>query len=68
VHLLNRIQRTKGGELWDWHRFRITSPGAANLLLGSGEATVERSVKPFLGPRVQTTLELKGPLKDMQKS
>jgi tetratricopeptide (TPR) repeat protein len=35
ILLLNRIQRTKGGELSDWHRFRIlTNIGAASLLLG----------------------------------
>jgi len=39
VMLLNRVQRTKGGELTDWHRFRIlTNLGAANLVLGKGEA------------------------------
>jgi tetratricopeptide (TPR) repeat protein len=39
VMLLNRVQRTKGGELSDWHRFRIfTNLGAANLMLGKGEA------------------------------
>lgn len=37
VLLLNRIQRTKGGEQTDWHRFRIlTNLGAANLMLGKG--------------------------------
>jgi len=37
VSLLNRIQRTKGGELTDWHRFRIfTNLGAASLMLGKG--------------------------------
>ena len=37
VLLLNRIQRTKGGELSDWHRFRIsTNLGAASLMLGKG--------------------------------
>jgi tetratricopeptide (TPR) repeat protein/DNA-binding Xre family transcriptional regulator len=37
VLLLNRIQRTRGGELSDWHRFRIfTNLGAANLMLGKG--------------------------------
>jgi Flp pilus assembly protein TadD/transcription elongation GreA/GreB family factor len=37
VSLLNRIQRTKGGELSDWHRFRISSNlGAASLMLGKG--------------------------------
>jgi predicted Zn-dependent protease/transcription elongation GreA/GreB family factor len=37
ISLLNRIQRTKGGELSDWHRFRIfTNLGAANLMLGKG--------------------------------
>ena len=35
ILLLNRIQRTKGGELSAWHRFRIlTNIGAASLLLG----------------------------------
>jgi hypothetical protein len=39
VMLLNRVQRTKGGKLTDWHRFRIlTNLGAANLMLGEGEA------------------------------
>lgn len=38
VSLLNRIQRTKGGNLSDWHRFRIfTNLGAASLILGKGE-------------------------------
>lgn len=38
--LLNRVQRTKGSELTDWHRFRIlTNLGAANLVLGKGEVT-----------------------------
>jgi tetratricopeptide (TPR) repeat protein len=38
VMLLNRVQRTKGGDLSDWHRFRIsTNLGAANLMLGKGE-------------------------------
>ena len=33
------MQRTRGGELTDWHRFRIrTNLGAANLMLGKGEA------------------------------
>jgi tetratricopeptide (TPR) repeat protein len=37
VLLLNRIQRTKGGELSNWHRFRIsTNLGAAHLMLGKG--------------------------------
>jgi hypothetical protein len=37
VPLLNRILRTKGPELTDWHRFRISSNlGAANLMLGKG--------------------------------
>jgi tetratricopeptide (TPR) repeat protein len=37
ISLLNRIQRTKGGELSDWHRFRVfTNLGAANLMLGKG--------------------------------
>jgi tetratricopeptide (TPR) repeat protein len=35
ILLLNRIQRTKGGDLSDWHRFRIfTNIGAASLILG----------------------------------
>ena len=38
VMLLNRIQRTKGGQLSNWHRFRIfTNLGAANLMLGKSE-------------------------------
>jgi tetratricopeptide (TPR) repeat protein len=38
VLLLNKILRTKGGELTDWHRFRIvTNLGAANLVLGKGK-------------------------------
>ena len=38
VLLLNRIQRTKGGQLSNWHRFRIfTNLGAANLMLGKAE-------------------------------
>lgn len=38
VSLLNRIQQTKGGNLSDWHRFRIfTNLGAASLILGKGE-------------------------------
>jgi tetratricopeptide (TPR) repeat protein len=37
VLLLNRIQRLKGDQLTDWHRFRIyTNLGAANLMLGKG--------------------------------
>lgn len=37
ILLLNRIQQTKGGELSEWHRFRIfTNLGAANLMLGKG--------------------------------
>lgn len=37
VTLLHRVQRLKGGELSDWHRFRIlTNLGAANLILGKG--------------------------------
>ncbi len=37
VLLLNRIQRTKGGELSNWHRFRIlTNLGTASLMLGKG--------------------------------
>jgi len=35
VLLLNRVLQTKGGELSDWHRYRIhTNLGVANLLLG----------------------------------
>ena len=37
VTLLHRVQRLKGGELSDWHRFRIlTNLGAANLILEKG--------------------------------
>lgn len=37
ITLLHRVQRLKGGELSDWHRFRIlTNLGAANLILGKG--------------------------------
>lgn len=37
VTLLHRVQRLKGGELSDWHRFRVlTNLGAANLILGKG--------------------------------
>jgi hypothetical protein len=37
VLLLNRIRRSKGGELSDWHRFRIlTNLGAASLMIGKG--------------------------------
>jgi tetratricopeptide (TPR) repeat protein len=37
ISLLNRIQRNKGAELSDWHRFRVfTNLGAANLILGKG--------------------------------
>lgn len=37
IVLLHRVQRLKGGELSDWHRFRIlTNLGAANLILGKG--------------------------------
>ena len=39
VMLLNRVQRTRGGELSDWHRFRIfTNLGTASLMLGKGDA------------------------------
>jgi tetratricopeptide (TPR) repeat protein len=42
VSLLNRIQRSKGGELSEWHRFRIlTNLGAANLMLGKGMEAAE---------------------------
>ncbi len=50
VLLLNRIQRIKGGELTDWHRFRIFSNlGAANLMLGKGNdaARYFLDAKPF---------------------
>jgi tetratricopeptide (TPR) repeat protein len=37
ITLLHRVQRLKGGELSDWHRFRIlTNLGAADLILGKG--------------------------------
>src|ERR1017187_8316206 len=37
VLLLNRIQRLKGDQLTDWHRFRLhTNLGAAHLILGKG--------------------------------
>ncbi len=37
ITLLHRVQRLKGGELNDWHRFRIyTNLGAANLIQGKG--------------------------------
>ncbi len=48
--LLNRIQRTKGGELSDWHRFRIsTNLGVASLMLGKGKeaAGYFLEAKPF---------------------
>ena len=39
VMLLNRLQRTRGGDLSDWHWFRIfTNLGASSLMLGKGEA------------------------------
>jgi tetratricopeptide (TPR) repeat protein len=35
VMLLNRVSQTKGGELSEWHRYRIlTNLGAAHLMLG----------------------------------
>jgi len=35
ILLLNRVLQTKGGELSDWHRYRIrTNLGAAHLMLG----------------------------------
>ncbi len=38
VLLLNRIQRREGGELSDWHHFRVfTNLGAANLMLGKNK-------------------------------
>ncbi len=41
VHLLDRLQRTRGGELSDWHRFRIfTNLGAASLILGESETAL----------------------------
>ncbi|HWG21327.1 MAG TPA: hypothetical protein VG225_12425 [Terracidiphilus sp.] len=37
IALLHRVQRFKGDQLNDWHRFRIyTNLGAANLMLGKG--------------------------------
>ncbi len=37
ITLLHRVQRLKGDQLNDWHRFRIsTNMGAANLILGKG--------------------------------
>jgi len=48
VLLLNQIQRTRGCELSDWHRFRIlTNLGAANLNLGNGA----EAAKYFLNAR-----------------
>jgi predicted Zn-dependent protease len=50
VLLLNRILRIKGGELTDWHRFRIfTNLGAANLMLGKGADAARHflDAKPF---------------------
>ncbi len=50
VLLLNRIQQTKGGELSDWHRFRIlTNLGAASLMLGKGTEAARYflEAKPF---------------------
>jgi len=39
IMLLNRVQRTRGADLSDWHRFRIfTNLGAASLALGKSEA------------------------------
>jgi hypothetical protein len=37
ILLLNRVKQTKGGELSDWHRYRIfTNLGAAHLMIGKG--------------------------------
>lgn len=37
ITLLHRVQRLKGDQHGDWHRFRIsTNLGAANLILGKG--------------------------------
>lgn len=37
ILLLNRVKETKGGELSDWHRYRIlTNLGAAHLMTGKG--------------------------------
>ena len=37
ITILHRVQRLKGDQLSDWHRFRIsTNLGAANLILGKG--------------------------------
>jgi hypothetical protein len=50
ILLLNRIVQTKGGELSDWHRFRIyTNLGVANLMLGRGREAAEHflEAKPF---------------------
>ncbi len=50
VLLLNRIQRTRGGELSGWHRFRIlTNLGAASLILGKGAEAARYflEAKPF---------------------
>jgi hypothetical protein len=50
VLLLNRIQRTKGNVLSDWHRFRIfTNLGAASLLLGKSKEAAQHflDAKPF---------------------
>jgi tetratricopeptide (TPR) repeat protein len=42
LSLLNRIQRSKGGVLSEWHRFRIlTNLGAASLMLGKGTEAAE---------------------------
>lgn len=50
ILLFNRIQRTKGGELSDWHRFRIsTNLGVASLMLGKGKEAARYflEAKPF---------------------
>jgi transcription elongation GreA/GreB family factor len=50
ILLLNRIHQTRGGELSDWHRFRIsTNLGAASLMLGRGREAAKYflEAKPF---------------------
>jgi hypothetical protein len=50
ILLLNRIQRTRGGELSDWHRFRIsTNLGVATLMLGKEKEAARYflEAKPF---------------------
>ncbi len=50
ILLLNRIRQTRGGDLSDWHRFRIsTNLGVASLLLGRGKEAARcfLEAKPF---------------------